>query len=332
MDNTTEIFFVSETLSDVSRTHNIMDIMPPSMSDNNKDTSYINAEVSDTQREKGNNHNTQSDVASSDAKRTERLSAGLYMVTDLISDTEPIKNVLREKSLALLSDMSVLRDTHMIDAAQRVRRAEDTVGEIIALLHVAYAGNLISEMNMRVLKEEYLVLHAYVVKGVAVKGMTERALAMLFEDSEGEKEMRVEESEKRNRVYEEKLNHLKGHIKDTRYRVSDRDNMSDKVRYTDEHTRSGRQMLVERTNYSSEKPLGKKGSERTSVDVMAMREKRRKLIVSVIKKKGHAGIKDISAAITDTSEKTVQRELAALVKEGLVKKKGEKRWSVYSLK
>ena len=35
--------------------------------------------------------------------------------------------------------------------------------------------------------------------------------------------------------------------------------------------------------------------------------------------------------LKDVSEKTVQRELFALVKEGVLKKEGEKRWSVYKL-
>lgn len=40
-------------------------------------------------------------------------------------------------------------------------------------------------------------------------------------------------------------------------------------------------------------------------------------------------IRDLAGAITGVSEKTVQRELAALVRAGRVIKKGERRWSVY---
>jgi DNA-binding transcriptional ArsR family regulator len=58
---------------------------------------------------------------------------------------------------------------------------------------------------------------------------------------------------------------------------------------------------------------------------------RREAIVSVIRNKGSVSIKDISTLIRDVSEKTIQRELAALVDSGLVTKQGERRWSVYSL-
>lgn len=58
---------------------------------------------------------------------------------------------------------------------------------------------------------------------------------------------------------------------------------------------------------------------------------RRELVLSVIKGKGQVSIKDISHLIPSVSEKTVQRELSALINEGLVTKHGERRWSVYSL-
>ena len=58
---------------------------------------------------------------------------------------------------------------------------------------------------------------------------------------------------------------------------------------------------------------------------------RRETILSVIKNKGTANIKDISTMIRGISEKTVQRELFALIELGLVLKQGERRWSTYSL-
>jgi hypothetical protein len=54
-------------------------------------------------------------------------------------------------------------------------------------------------------------------------------------------------------------------------------------------------------------------------------------IVSVLQTGGGLGIKDISARLPDYSEKMIQRELAALIKSGKVKKEGFKRWSKYLL-
>jgi len=58
---------------------------------------------------------------------------------------------------------------------------------------------------------------------------------------------------------------------------------------------------------------------------------RRETILSVIKSKGKSNIKDISTLIRNVSEKTIQRELSALIDAGMVVKEGERRWSTYSL-
>lgn len=59
---------------------------------------------------------------------------------------------------------------------------------------------------------------------------------------------------------------------------------------------------------------------------------RRDTILSIIKDKKRASIKDISTLIRGVSEKTIQRELLALIGEGVVLKQGERRWSTYTIK
>ena len=58
---------------------------------------------------------------------------------------------------------------------------------------------------------------------------------------------------------------------------------------------------------------------------------RQESILSIIKNKGTTSIKDISTLVRGISEKTIQRELSALVASGVVLKSGERRWSTYSL-
>lgn len=59
---------------------------------------------------------------------------------------------------------------------------------------------------------------------------------------------------------------------------------------------------------------------------------RQEAILSLIKDKGEVYIKDISTVLRDYSEKTIQRELSTLVLSGVLEKKGDKRWTTYSLK
>jgi len=67
-------------------------------------------------------------------------------------------------------------------------------------------------------------------------------------------------------------------------------------------------------------------------DIKAGKTNRKDNIIKLFKKGEDLMIKDISHKISDCSEKTIQRELIALVAAGVLKKKGERRWSRYSLK
>ena len=58
---------------------------------------------------------------------------------------------------------------------------------------------------------------------------------------------------------------------------------------------------------------------------------RQQIIISILKKKKEVTIKDITQTIKDCSEKTIQRELIALIDQRVLKKTGERRWSKYSL-
>lgn len=72
----------------------------------------------------------------------------------------------------------------------------------------------------------------------------------------------------------------------------------------------------------AETPVGNSGSEMLG---------RRERVIAVIRDKGEASIKDIVEVVTDCSEKTIQRELNALIKDSVVQREGERRWSKYKL-
>lgn len=58
---------------------------------------------------------------------------------------------------------------------------------------------------------------------------------------------------------------------------------------------------------------------------------RKDSILAILRTNSNLTIKDFAKVIKDCSEKTIQRELIALVKSGVVKRDGERRWSTYSL-
>ena len=65
--------------------------------------------------------------------------------------------------------------------------------------------------------------------------------------------------------------------------------------------------------------------------VSVKKNSRQSIIIGILKRKKEIVIKDVSPLISGCSEKTIQRELSAMVQSGVLKKTGEKRWSRYSL-
>jgi DNA-binding transcriptional ArsR family regulator len=61
------------------------------------------------------------------------------------------------------------------------------------------------------------------------------------------------------------------------------------------------------------------------------RDDRRKIVLALIKQKPALTVKDIAKSIPGVSEKTIQRELFAMVADGILTKRGDRRWSTYSL-
>ncbi|MFA6408122.1 MAG: DeoR family transcriptional regulator [Candidatus Paceibacterota bacterium] len=99
----------------------------------------------------------------------------------------------------------------------------------------------------------------------------------------------------------------------------------------DSHAAANTHAAPNRTRKLSEVASGK-GHVKDIRDIASSPVKdRQEAVLSVIRSKGSVSIKDISTMVRGVSEKTIQRELAALVASGVVLKQGERRWSTYSL-
>jgi hypothetical protein len=79
-------------------------------------------------------------------KKTEKLVSAIYLLTNFISDREPIKWQLRETGLELVS------------------KGLSVNSKILSFLEIAYVGGLVSEMNYRILKFELEGLFQIVVE------------------------------------------------------------------------------------------------------------------------------------------------------------------------
>jgi predicted transcriptional regulator len=87
-------------------------------------------------------------------KKTEKIVAALYLVSNLLKDKEPIKWRLREKSMSLMSSVLVLNDEQSFDKDYAVRALFSDAIEILSTISLAHIGGLLSSMNYEILRTE----------------------------------------------------------------------------------------------------------------------------------------------------------------------------------
>jgi hypothetical protein len=176
----------------------------------------------------------------------QKISAALYLVTNHVSDADPLKHALRTHALALVTDSS-----------QLVSLARD----IDALLRVAVLAGMIREQNAR-------IIHAELTSYKALDTLETSTIEQLFGTSTGVSQM----------------------------------------------------SFIPKTTLGSNAKIPNSNDQKS---------KRQDDILSFINQRKSAVIKDISTLFPDVSEKTIQRELGALVDAGKITKRGSKRWSIY---
>ncbi len=218
-------------------------------------------------------------------KKTERLLIAIHLVTNLVPESEPARNSIRDKSVKILSDIIQLRLGFHSTGPERLDNVVASVYEIMSLLNILHATYFISDMNLEVLKKESngLIVFLREIEN------TEKSEKVIF-----------------NKEYFDTDEFVKGHtIKDKGMSFNNRGITKTSLQNKRQDTR-------------------KKSTQSPNTE-------RRNMILSLIKDSKTVNIKDISTVVTNCSEKTIQRELVALVNEGVLKKEGERRWSTYSL-
>lgn len=92
--------------------------------------------------------------------KVQKLTGALYRVTDLLSDREPLKWLLRNKAINIYENI-----TSIIFAKNKDNIIEETLNnlsQIISILELVSMGTFISNLNFEVLKREYINLKAFI--------------------------------------------------------------------------------------------------------------------------------------------------------------------------
>ena len=237
-------------------------------------------------------------------KKTERVVAALFLVTDYLSDNNPIRHKIRLLGVELLSFI-VTNNSARVGGENHVffHSYASRLLEIISLLEVAHLSEQISEMNFTILGNEIerLVSAAERMKKQLESSAQPSKISNVFTKGQSGKgtESRMSVSARlRHRVF------YKGHSDDKRF-----------------SWKRNQRSPVSVGNVSGNEAHGQDPNK----------SKRKDVILNTLAGGKHLTIKDISSVLYGTGEKTIQRELSSLVHTGVLKREGERRWSKYYL-
>jgi hypothetical protein len=242
-------------------------------------------------------------------KKTERLTSGVYLITGFFDEKEPLKWKLRSLASNLLSTSLSLKNGFQSGREGVITDMRNIIVEIVSLLTVSKNVGLISDANYNIIDEEFSNLLEHVTKD------TNSELSKGF-FSESILQTSIP---KRDTSYREAASSAED-FTSTRREV--RETPIDKGQRIEKVIPEGYLPAIRSQEVKKEKPVGAVSIKKNS---------RQGIILDIVKKKKEIMIKDVAPLITGCSEKTIQRELLAMVSAGILKKEGEKRWSKYSL-
>jgi hypothetical protein len=234
--------------------------------------------------------------------KVSKLITALYMVTDIMDREEPLRNKLRTLGTNIISDIHSTPSNALLK-----------ISEIMSFLDIAGVVNLVSEMNLGILRKEFFELKKAIEESIETpkSQYTELSLSDLFKSdfSLPSASFVTEPKENVSRPTPTRIGVQKG---STLMKALSGFKMSDK------------KVMSNRTN------------SKPNVDFEVLKRQRREEIIAIIKTSlNGATITDIKSKATGSlatcGEKTLQRELIGMLKDNLLKKTGEKRWSRYYL-
>ncbi len=227
--------------------------------------------------------------------RAQKLTGALYRVTDAMSDKEPIKWSLRERSIELFNElMSMMSSSSGMRGREAIfEEIRSHIGRLEKILELTSLGNYTASFNFEVLKREYHNLQL-LIEGEKNLFETEPVLVL-------------DEPQDVNPAPKPMPQVLSiGHAASNVIKDKAPINISN----------------------------GHKGQQATASNnggVSSGNGSRQQKIFEFLKDNKEKTVKEVSAIFQGISEKTVQRDLIGLLKDGRISAKGEKRWRTYSL-
>ncbi len=240
-------------------------------------------------------------------KKTQKILSATYLISDFISDTDPIKHSIRDAGLALYKSAAEMSISSSPNRKNLLDKFFSHGLSLISFCQVASQAGLMSLMNSEIMSSEI------------------RMLMNTVEDREVPHKLGRSFVINKDILQTDNLpqNSISTAPQSLSPYSSNRSEAS--------HVSYKKTSPTSNANLSQKQQLPSQYDLGTTASVTEKDISRRQKIVDLIKMKGEVSIKDISDNFFDCSEKTIQRELITLVEEGILAKVGERRWSRYSI-
>lgn len=241
-------------------------------------------------------------------KKAERILAALYMMSNFFDIDEPAKVRIRTLGLDFLSLSIKISDQSSFSRDQSIKMLAAILLELTSIFEISFLSGMVSEMNHAILRREFDTLLEIVISLEKAGRMGESVVL-------SDPFFAVFDSETSARTGEKSA--VMRSNPDLKPKESERDAPSGGHKKD-----SGSDDIKQ--DFS-------KGQYKGHSDVNDKKEIRKNLILSLLGRRDALTIREISAVIHDCSQKTVQRELQALVDQNVLNKAGERRWTRYFL-
>lgn len=239
--------------------------------------------------------------------KTEKIVHASYVVTNLLPTQEPMRWNIREECHYLLRHALPLKDIQdMVRMKEFVEKIQTSIFSLLSLYEISARSQILSQMNCDVIRDELINLSKEV-----------RSLCDVHQTTYG--------------FHQDELS-LGSKYASLIFNSGEPDGMSliDKG----QETGGGKGQDIKDNSYKGQEIKDIANRTKSKGHVLNKKDitDRRKKIIDLIKAKKEVSIKDLAKDIKGCSEKTIQRELSAMVSDGILVKEGERRWSTYKLK
>ncbi|MEK7596147.1 MAG: DeoR family transcriptional regulator [Patescibacteria group bacterium] len=275
-------------------------------------------------------------------ERTQKITEALYRVTDLFSDKEPIKWLLRKKGINIFNCLSFLGNNSSARRLKNIEIVPELIGSILCVLEVASAGAFISAVNFEVLRREYRALADFINN--SKKDILPSPTALLFDSAP--KEVLLENNSKGH--FNEQTDLVTADLTPVNSLMIQQEVLQDGIKDFNGHSlivKDNDKDTNQKINNKEEKNFNNSGNNANiknrkiiQKDVLYNNDNeaeikfgRQKKILEFVKNNGWVGVKEVSVIFDkNISEKTVQRDLIVMADSGVLRKAGDKRWRRYA--